>query len=75
MAGASFNAAGGTHGIAGARRTIPAPKERDMDALSRRQWVGTAGWLAALTAAGGSDIAGPPSASAQARSAEGLTAR
>jgi hypothetical protein len=46
-----------------------------MDALSRRQWLGTAGWLAALTAAGGSDIAGPPSASAQARSAEGLTAR
>jgi hypothetical protein len=72
MAGASFNAAGGSYGIAGERRTIPASAERDIDALPCRQWLRPAGWLAALAAAGGSDIAGLPSASAQARSAEGL---
>jgi kynurenine formamidase len=43
-----------------------------MDTVSRRDWLGTAGWLAALVAAGGSQLHTPAPASAQTRSADGL---
>jgi kynurenine formamidase len=45
---------------------------RSTEALSRRTWLGTAGWLAALAAAGGSELRGAAVASAQAGSAESL---
>ena len=43
-----------------------------MDGLSRREWIGTAGWVAALAAAGGSELRGAATASAQARTADEL---
>jgi len=43
-----------------------------MDTVSRRDWLGTAGWLAALVAAGGSELHAPAAASAQTRPADGL---
>jgi kynurenine formamidase len=45
-----------------------------MNELTRRTWLGAAGWLAALTAAGGTQMRGPAVASAQAGSAESLLA-
>ena len=45
-----------------------------MSELTRRQWLGAAGWLAALAAAGGTDMRSPAVASAQAGSAESLLA-
>jgi kynurenine formamidase len=43
-----------------------------MDDLSRRQWLGTAGRLAALAAVGGSELRAPDVAAAQSRSADAL---
>jgi len=43
-----------------------------MDGLSRREWIGTAGWIAALAAAGGSELRAPAPAGAQARTADEL---
>ena len=45
-----------------------------MSELTRRKWLGAAGWLAALAAAGGTDMRSPAVASAQAGSAESLLA-
>jgi len=45
-----------------------------MSELTRRRWLGAAGWLAALAAAGGTDMRSPAVASAQAGSAESLLA-
>ena len=45
-----------------------------MGDLTRRSWLGTAGMLAALAAAGGTELRGPATASAQAGSAESLLA-
>src|SRR5438105_12657734 len=45
-----------------------------MSELTRRKWLGAAGWLAALAAAGGTDMRRPAVASAQAGSAESLLA-
>jgi kynurenine formamidase len=45
-----------------------------METVSRRDWLGAAGGLAALAAAGGAPIHGVDVASAQARPAEGLIA-
>ena len=45
-----------------------------MSELTRRNWLGAAGWLAALAAAGGTDMRSPAVASAQAGSAESLLA-
>jgi kynurenine formamidase len=43
-----------------------------MSELTRRKWLGAAGWLAALAAAGGTEMRSPAAASAQAGSAESL---
>jgi kynurenine formamidase len=43
-----------------------------MDSVSRRDWLGTARWLAAAAAAGGTAMRAPATASAQAASADGL---
>ena len=43
-----------------------------METVSRRGWLGAAGWLAALTALGAADMRRPASADAQPRSADGL---
>jgi kynurenine formamidase len=43
-----------------------------MDTVSRRQWLGAAGALAALTAVSGSEMRGTAVADAQTRSADGL---
>ena len=45
-----------------------------MSELTRRKWLGAAGWLAALAAAGGTDMRSPAVASAQAGSPESLLA-
>ena len=45
-----------------------------MSELTRRKWLGAAGWVAALAAAGGTDMRSPAVASAQAGSAESLLA-
>jgi len=45
-----------------------------MSELTRRKWLGAAGWLAALAAAGGTEMRSPAVASAQAGSAESLLA-
>jgi len=45
-----------------------------MSELTRRRWLGAAGWLAALAAAGGTEMRSPAVASAQAGSAESLLA-
>src|SRR6267378_7847943 len=45
-----------------------------MSELTRRRWLGAAGWLAALAAAGGTEMRSPSVASAQAGSAESLLA-
>ena len=45
-----------------------------MSELTRRKWLGAAGWLAALAAAGGTEMRSPAAASAQAGSAESLLA-
>jgi kynurenine formamidase len=45
-----------------------------MSELTRRGWLGAAGWLAALAAAGGTEMRSPAVASAQAGSAESLLA-
>jgi kynurenine formamidase len=43
-----------------------------MSELTRRRWLGTAGWAAALAAAGGTDMRSPSAASAQSGSVESL---
>ena len=45
-----------------------------MSELTRRKWLGAAGWVAALAAAGGTDMRSPAVASAQTGSAESLLA-
>ena len=45
-----------------------------MSELTRRHWLGTAGWAAALAAAGGTQMRGPEVASAQTGAAESLLA-
>jgi len=45
-----------------------------MSELTRRRWLGAAGWLAGLVAAGGTEMRSPAVASAQAGSAESLLA-
>src|SRR5256885_1060484 len=45
-----------------------------MSELTRRRWLGAAGWLAALAAAGGTQMRDPAVASAQGGSAESLLA-
>jgi len=45
-----------------------------MSELTRRRWLGAAGWLAGLAAAGGIEMRSPAVASAQAGSAESLLA-
>ena len=45
-----------------------------MDTVSRRDWLGAAGWLATFIAVSGSDIRDPAAASAQTASADGLIA-
>src|SRR5262245_65303545 len=43
-----------------------------MSDLTRRRWLGAAGWAAALAAAGGTAMPGPPTARAQSGSVESL---